>query len=191
MPKYILPDERELTEGIAFELNGLKFPPTWLERATPEMLAQFDIVKVPDPEPEPELPSLEELQARLDAEAWDECVRRLEAGVVEITTSAGTHYYSLGRESRENIIGINLEIEAEKDGRLSEGTVPNPRPWFPANATAPVLLTWDDLAIVGSKIREAKEQYLFAYFVHRANIYDADVEVEDLLDYDITQGWPS
>lgn len=188
MSVYLLPDNREISEGTPFELNGYKFPATWLERASPEMLDAYGIVKLPDPEPEP--PSLQELQANLDADAWSECVNRLETATVSVTTSAGTHDYSLGAEHRENIIGINLEIQAEKAGTLQEGTVPNPRPWFPAGAVTPVMLTWDDLALLGSKMREAKEAYLSVYFSHRAAIYAA-TKVDDIIDYDVTAGWPS
>lgn len=58
---YTLPDNRQLTQGQAFELDGIKYPRNWLALATPDDLTALGITveDVPDPEPEP--PTLEDL----------------------------------------------------------------------------------------------------------------------------------
>ena len=51
---YTLPDGRQLTQGQAFELNGIQYGRRWLERASPDSLAALGIVVtqvVPEPEP--------------------------------------------------------------------------------------------------------------------------------------------
>lgn len=54
---YTLPDGRVLSEGTPFELEGVRYPRNWLARATPEDLAERNIVASEPPEPEPEEPT--------------------------------------------------------------------------------------------------------------------------------------
>lgn len=58
---YTLPDNRQLTQGQAFELDGIKYPRNWLARATPDDLRDRGITveEVPDPEPQP--PTVQDL----------------------------------------------------------------------------------------------------------------------------------
>jgi len=70
---YTLPDNRQLTQGQAFELDGKKFSRAWLAKATPEMLAAHGITVEEVPPPEPEPPTLDDyriaIQAHIDATA--------------------------------------------------------------------------------------------------------------------------
>ena len=70
---YTLPDNRQLTQGQAFELDGKKFSRAWLAKATPEMLAAHGITVEEVPPPEPEPPTLDDyriaIQTHIDATA--------------------------------------------------------------------------------------------------------------------------
>ena len=58
---YTLPDNRQIYQGQAFELNGNKYPSKWLQLATLDDLQDRGITveEVPDPDPEP--PTVEDL----------------------------------------------------------------------------------------------------------------------------------
>lgn len=60
---YILPDNRQLRQGESFELDGIKYPRNWLERATEDDLADRGITveEEPEPEPEPEPPTVDDV----------------------------------------------------------------------------------------------------------------------------------
>lgn len=81
---YTLPDGRQLRQGQAFELDGIKYPRNWLALATPEDLSERGITveEVPPPEPEPPPPTLEDyriaIQAHVDATAQE---RQYDSGV--------------------------------------------------------------------------------------------------------------
>lgn len=62
---YTLPDNRQLTQGHAFELDGIKYPRNWLARATSDDLQDRGITveEVPDPEPEPQPPTINDVLA--------------------------------------------------------------------------------------------------------------------------------
>jgi len=79
---YTLPDNRQLTQGQAFELDGKKFSRAWLSKATPEMLAAHGITVEEVPPPEPGPPTLDDyriaIQAHIDATAQE---RQYDSGV--------------------------------------------------------------------------------------------------------------
>ena len=62
---YTLPDNRQLTQGQAFELDGINSPRNWLARATPDDLQDRGITveEIPDPEPEPQPPTINDVLA--------------------------------------------------------------------------------------------------------------------------------
>lgn len=71
---YTLPDGRVLSAGTPFELEGVRYPRNWLARATPEDLAERNIVASEPPEPEPEEPTpptTEQLLERLANLRWE------------------------------------------------------------------------------------------------------------------------
>jgi hypothetical protein len=68
-------------------------------------------------------PPLDDQKATLVAAAWAECNRRIEAGQVDVTTSAGTHPYGLDKVTQDNIQKVLL-------GVLTNST-PDPRDWTP------------------------------------------------------------
>lgn len=70
---YTLPDSRQLTQGQAFELDGIKYPRNWLSLATPSDLENLGITVEEVPPPEPGPPTLDDyriaIQAHIDATA--------------------------------------------------------------------------------------------------------------------------
>jgi hypothetical protein len=62
---YTLPDNRQIQQGQAFELDGIKYPRNWLTRATPEDLQDRGITveEIADPEPEPYQPTVDDVIA--------------------------------------------------------------------------------------------------------------------------------
>lgn len=80
---YTLPDNRQLRQGQAFELDGIKYPRNWLQLATPDDLSARDITVEEVPPPEPSPPTLDDyrfsIQAHVDATARD---RQYDNGVI-------------------------------------------------------------------------------------------------------------
>ena len=69
MLEYALPDGRKLYRGQSFTLNGISYPRRWLEFATENDLEALGITvsEIPDPEPEPYEPTLEDYQFAIKA----------------------------------------------------------------------------------------------------------------------------
>lgn len=69
MLEYTLPDGRKLYRGQSFTLNGISYPKRWLEFATENDLEALGITvsEIPDPEPEPYEPTLEDYQFAIQA----------------------------------------------------------------------------------------------------------------------------
>lgn len=62
---YTLPDGRQLYQGQAFELGGIKYPRNWLQHATLDDLNDRGITfeEVPEPEPVPYQPMVDDVIA--------------------------------------------------------------------------------------------------------------------------------
>lgn len=123
------------------------------------------------------------LAAERVAEAWRTCAARNEGGAVEITTSAGTHFYGTDATTQDNIAKLLIGVLA--------GVMPNPRPWTPKNALAPVMLTHADLMLVGATLMARVDANIQAYLTHKAYLLNpartrAEIEARDL-----TAGWPA
>lgn len=129
----------------------------------------------------PYVPSLAEAKAAKIAAAWAECTRRVEAGSVSVTTSAGTHTYGIDRTSQENIKAVLLGVLL--------GATPNPRPWTPRGATAPIQLTHADLGLVGATMMASVDAHVQAYLTHKA-IISLSATVEAIQARDLSLGWP-
>jgi hypothetical protein len=55
-------------------------------------------------------PPLDDQKTTLVAAAWAECSRRIEAGQVDVTTSAGTHPYGLDKVTQDNVQKVLLGV---------------------------------------------------------------------------------
>jgi hypothetical protein len=128
-------------------------------------------------------PPLDDQKATLVAAAWAECNRRIEAGQVDVTTSAGTHPYGLDKVTQDNVQKVLL-------GVLTNST-PNPRDWTPKNALAPISVTHADIGIIAAAVGNAYDAHIQAYLAHKAAIIAlADQAAVDA--YDVTTGhWPT
>lgn len=158
--------------------EAVQYPAGWLAAATADDFAALGITveDVPDP-----LPALDDVKAQRIAAAWAECSRRVEAGVVSVTTSAGTHDYGTDSGTQDNITNALLGVL----GSLT----PNPRPWTPKGATSPISVTHDDIKLIAGAIGLAYDNHVQAYLVHKAAIM-ALADVQIVIAYDVTAGWP-
>lgn len=127
-------------------------------------------------------PPLDEQKAALVSNAWADFSLRIEAGQVDVTTSAGTHPYGLDTVTQDNIQKVLL-------GVLTSST-PNPRAWTPKNALAPISVTHADIGVIASAIGAAYDAHIQAYLTHKTAIMAlADQAAVDA--YDVTSGyWP-
>lgn len=116
------------------------------------------------------------------AEAWRMCAARNEGGAVEITTSAGTHFYGTDQTTQDNISKGLIGVLA--------GVTPNPRPWTPKNALAPVMLTHADLTLVGATLMQRVDANIQAYLTHKAYLLDPARTRAEIETRDLAAGWP-
>lgn len=150
----------------------VQYPPGWLAAASAEELAEVGIVASLD---------VAAMRAERVAAAWAECVRRLDGGVVTVTTSAGTHQYGLDAEARNN---VSLALV----GVLS-GLSPNPRSWTPKGVAAPIAITHDDMRLIAGAVGLAYETHMQAYLAHKLAVQAAAADA--VADYDVQAGWPT
>lgn len=127
-------------------------------------------------------PTLAEAKGAAITMAWNTCEVRIEAGQVDVTTSAGTHAYGIDRISQENIKSVLLGVALN--------VTPDPRPWTPRGELAPVSLSHADLTLVGATMMAAVDAEVQAYLAHKAAIAQL-ATVAEVLDYDLTTGWPA
>lgn len=127
--------------------------------------------------------------ARLDVarrarigEAWAEAERRISAGVVSVATSAGTHDYGTDAGTQDNILRVLSGVLA--------GLTPDPRPWTPKGAVAPVMLSHADIKLVAAAIGFAYDAHVQAYLVHKAAILML-ADAAAIAAYDLSSGWPN
>jgi hypothetical protein len=130
----------------------------------------------------PYVPSLAEAQAAKVQEAWKLCEARIASRHVTVTTSAGAHDYSLDRTAQENIKAVLI-------GVLCNAT-PNPRPWTPKGALAPISVTHDDLKTIGAAMMAAIDAEIQAYLAHKSAILQL-ATVTAVEAHDLGQGWPA
>lgn len=181
-PEQIIParyETRHHVDDVSEEVTEpVRYPGGWLASASQEALAALGITVEDVPEP---LPSLSEAQAERIAAAWSECSRRVEAGVVSVATSAGTHSYGTDSGTQDNISKALLGVLG--------GLTPNPRPWTPKGSTVPISLTHDDIKLIAGAIGLAYDSHVQAYLVHKGAIL-AMTDVTAVMAYDIASGWP-
>lgn len=115
------------------------------------------------------------------AAAWDEMGRRLSLASVAVATSAGSHAYGLDEVTQSNIAKAALGVAL--------GITPDPRPWTPKGATAPVMLSHADLTAVAAAVGAAYDAMVQAYLLHKAAI-KALGSSSAVAAYDIGAGWP-
>lgn len=114
--------------------------------------------------------------------AAGELESRLAERAISVTTSAGTHTYGVDQKTRDNVKDVMFGVLL--------GATPNPRPWTPKGALAPVMLTHDDLKAVAGAIGNDYDAHVQAYLVHKAAI-SAAPDLAAVMAYDITAGWPT
>jgi hypothetical protein len=116
------------------------------------------------------------------AAAADRLASLMETGVVTVTTTAGTYNYGTDEGTQTNItqalIGVALAI------------TPNPRPWTPKGARAPISVTHDDLRLIGGTLGARKDAMVAAYMAHK-NAIRALTTADAVAAYDVTVGWPN
>jgi hypothetical protein len=134
---------------------------------------------VPTPPPPPDIDAIR--RERI-AEAWSICDARIEAGEIEVATSAGTHTYSIDRNAQENIKSILIGVAL--------GVTPNPRPWTPRGVLAPISVTNADLTAIGGAMMVAVDAEMQAYLAHKAAILQAPT-AEAVIAIDLSAGWPA
>lgn len=127
-------------------------------------------------------PTLEAAKAAKIASVWDHQNSLSENGIVSVTTTAGTYNYGTDKVSRDNIQGVLIGV--------SLGVTPNLRPWSPKGASSPISVTHADLVLIGGTMMAAVDANIQAYLTHKFAI-NALQTVQEVLDYDITTGWPS
>ena len=127
-------------------------------------------------------PTLEQAQTNKVQEAWGELETRLDSYAVTVAVNGVDYQWGCDKESRENIMGINTAIAVGLP-------VPNPRNWTPKGGLAPVSCTHSDLAAIGGALLAAKDAFMAVYFIHKAAIMTED-DLETVLAYDVTTGWP-
>lgn len=163
------PFEETVTERV-------QYPAGWLAQADSDALYALGITVADD------LPPVEVAMATRIAAAWAECERRLNAGAVSVTTSAGTHLYGTDTSTQGNVEKALMGVLA--------GLTPSPRPWTPKAATAPILITHDDVKLIAGAIGAAYDAHVQAYLVHKGAIKSL-TDAASVLAYDITSGWPN
>ncbi len=156
MRRFTAPGNVDLPEHESFTLNDIKYPSNWLTLASPDDLAAVGIVF-------DEIdPPIEWSKSVKVAAAWSACQAAIENGSVSVETSAGTHSYGTDATSQENIKSVLLGVAL--------GVTPNPRPWTPQGALAPVSLTHADLTLVGGTMMAAVDAQVQAYLAHKSAI---------------------
>jgi hypothetical protein len=130
---------------------------------------------------DPPLPDLADAQTRRIAEAWSICAGRIEAGEVEVETTAGTHTYSIDAYAQGNIKSVLLGVAL--------GVTPDPRPWTPRGELTPISVTHADLTAIGAAMMGAVDAEVQAYLAHKSALLQM-TEPGDVLAYDLTNGWP-
>lgn len=121
---------------------------------------------------------LAEVQPRLVNRAWNHCAGLIEAEAVTVTVSDGVHDFGLDRETRENIIGMNVGI--------SRGVIV-PTTWTPKGELNNITVTDNDMKLIGEALLLKKDQYIKVYLAHKKTIMSADPAT--LSGYDVTTGY--
>jgi hypothetical protein len=125
---------------------------------------------------------LAELKKHKVNQVWNEMYNRLENYAVEVSVNSVSYSWGCDRESRENIMGINTAINADI-------LIPNPRAWTPKGALLPVECTHSDFIAIGGALLSAKDDFMQAYFIHKATIMMSD-NANTVKTYDYSSGWP-
>lgn len=131
---------------------------------------------------DPYLVPLSDAQSARISEAWALMLARVNAATVSVTTGAGTHQYGLDQVTQDNLQKALLAV-------LS-GLSPNPRPWTPKGASAPIAITYDEVKAIAGAVWLAYDGYMQAYLAHKRGIMAADT-ADAVVAYDLTQGWPA
>lgn len=126
--------------------------------------------------------STQTIRDRRVGEAWSACRHRIENDFVEVETTAGTHVYGTDAVTQDNISKVIIGVLT--------GATPNPRPWTPKNALAPVMLTHADINIVGAALMARVDAIIQAYLTHKAYLLGPSRTRAEIIAYDLTVGWP-
>lgn len=99
-----------LPVGRPFEINGVAFPANWLDNATPDDLAAYQITVETDPDPKPYVPTADDLIARAAEKRWE-----VEVGGV----AWGDQIINTDRDSQTKLLaefvamGARLRVDGE------------------------------------------------------------------------------
>ncbi len=151
----------------------------WLDHAT-----SYVVTKIGEPEGEVDKPPrpLADAQSARIAEAWAVMQSRVDAATVTVATAAGTHQYGLDAVTQDNLQKALLAVFL--------GITPNPRPWTPKGASAPISISHDEVRTIAGAVGLAYDGYMQAYLAHKRGIMAADT-ADAVVAYDLTQGWPA
>lgn len=121
--------------------------------------------------------------------ARDYCDQALERAVAKVTFGDTELTFGADKESRENILGLCTAIANEHAGLLPQGTIPNPRPYYPKGATTPFAFPHEGILAIGAAMLLVKDTYMARYFAHKSAIKALSTR-EEVEAYDVTTGWP-
>lgn len=125
--------------------------------------------------------SLDAVQAQKIAVAWAEHNRRFEAYIVMVTVNGASRPYGCDAVTRENILAIT--------NAMALGIQTEPRPFTPKGEIVPVETTFAEFKAIYAAGLAAGDAHYIAYATHKAAIA-ALADVQAVLAYDVTTGWP-
>jgi hypothetical protein len=126
---------------------------------------------------------LEQIKNKKTENAFITLEKNIDNSNVEVYISSVSANCTFGcdKTTQENIIGINVAISRNVN-------IPDPIYWNPKGSINPVQVTHDELAEIGGKIFNKKNDNYMVYFGHKSNILSSN-DIVYIEKYDFNTGY--
>jgi len=179
--RFSLPDGQVVRIDQPFDMGGIQYPSNWLRLMTPSERLEFGAVELPEPPvvdgryySAPGVPhAIEQLKVQKRSEAASKRWERENAGV-----EVGGRIFATDERTRTVLIGSR--IVAKEDAAYTAD-------WKFSNGFA--TLTAADLIAAANAVG-AHVRACFAAEAAHVTAIEALLDQQDVIDYDISVGWP-